>query len=58
MSRDDAQRNDDDRLPMRWAVIIAVSIGTGLVAGHFGGPIAGLTAGLAVMALMHQILGR
>ncbi|TCO55628.1 hypothetical protein [Actinocrispum wychmicini] len=48
---------NDDRLPLRWGVILATAAGVGVLAGVLGGPLAGLGAGLAVTGLLSQILG-
>jgi hypothetical protein len=49
--------NDDDRLPLRWGVILLGALGTGAVVGFLGGPLAGFGAGLAITALLYKILG-
>jgi hypothetical protein len=59
MSGDDDERmqSQDERLPLRWGVILlgAAVFGAGL--GMLGGPLAGLGTGLAVVGLMSRILG-
>ena len=42
-----SRKNSDDRLPLRWGVILAIAIGAGLGAGVVGGPIAGIGVGIA-----------
>ncbi|RSN53535.1 hypothetical protein DMH01_38145 [Amycolatopsis sp. WAC 04182] len=49
--------NSDERLPLRWAVILTIAVGAGLLAGFLGGPLAGLGVGIAVCGLLTQILG-
>lgn len=49
--------DEDDRLPLRWAVIFTIAVGVGVFAGFFGGPLAGLGVGLAVCGLLFQTLG-
>ena len=50
--------NDDDRLPLRWGVILLGALGSGAVIGFLGGPLAGFGAGLAITGLLYKILGR
>ncbi|MGW5720558.1 hypothetical protein ACWEVP_30605 [Amycolatopsis sp. NPDC003865] len=47
----------DERLPLRWGVILAIAVGVGVLAGSLGGPLAGLGTGLAVCGLLYQVLG-
>jgi hypothetical protein len=47
----------DDRLPLRWGVILAIAVGAGLGAGVAGGLIAGVGAGIAITGLLSAILG-
>lgn len=54
---DNENENEDDRLPLRWALIIVVALGAGLVAGRLGGPLAGWGTGLATVALLYKIVG-
>lgn len=49
--------NEDDRLPLRWALIILVALGAGLVAGHLADPLVGWGTGLATVALLYKIVG-
>jgi hypothetical protein len=49
---------DDDRLPLRWGVILLGALGTGAAVSFLGGPLAGFGAGLATTALLYKILGR
>ncbi|OLT19599.1 hypothetical protein BJF78_36060 [Pseudonocardia sp. CNS-139] len=48
----------NDGLPLRWGVILAIAVGLGILGTFFGGPLAGLTVGLAACGLLFQILGR
>lgn len=43
------------QLPLRWAVIIAISITCGLAAGQTANLAAGITTGLAALVAMHKI---
>ncbi|MFI9450763.1 hypothetical protein [Amycolatopsis sp. NPDC052450] len=54
---DRRKTNGDDRLPLRWGVILTISVGAGFLAGFFGSPLAGLGAGLAACGLLFNILG-
>lgn len=45
--------NPSNRLPVRWAMIFAVSIGLGFVVAHFEGPAAGVTAAITVATFLH-----
>ncbi len=54
---DGGQEDKDERLPLRWAVIIVVAIGAGVAAGHVGGPLAGWGTGLATVALLYKVVG-
>lgn len=54
---DGGQENKDDRLPLRWAVILVVAVGAGVAAGYVGGPLAGWGTGLATVALFYKIVG-
>jgi hypothetical protein len=47
----------DERLPLRWGVILAVAAGAGLGLGMWGGPAAGVVVSIAVVGLLFQILG-
>jgi hypothetical protein len=50
--------NKDDRLPLRWAVILLGALGAGIAASFIGGPLAGWATGLATTAVLFKILGR
>ena len=50
MTERDSQ-NGDDRLPLRWAVILLGAIGAGVGAGYLGGPLAGWGVAVATTAL-------
>lgn len=43
-------------LPLRWALIIAVAVGFGLLVGKAAGLVSGITLGLVLMGLLHTIL--
>lgn len=45
----------EDRLPLRWTVIIAVSSAVGLGVGHAAGLVAGVTVGIALAGLLHRV---
>jgi len=47
----------DDRLPLRWAVILFAAVAAGLEAGTVGGVVAGWGTALATAAVLHRILG-
>jgi hypothetical protein len=47
----------DERLPLRWGVILAVAVGTGIGAGLLGGPLVGLGTGISIVGLLFKILG-
>lgn len=51
------QDNDDDRLPLRWGVILLGALGAGIAAGYLGGPLIGWGTGMATTALLYKILG-
>lgn len=57
MSDGRPEKERDDRLPLRWTVILVVAIGAGLVAGHLGGPVAGWGVWLGTAALLYKIVG-
>lgn len=44
------------RLPLRWAFIIAVSTAVGLGIGIIGGLVPGITIGMALAGLLHEVL--
>lgn len=48
---------DDDRLPLRWGVILLAALGASLVAAATGGPIAGWGTALVTAAVLNKILG-
>lgn len=57
MSARKSGKDSDDRLPLRWGVILAIAIGAGLGVGVAGGPIAGIGVGIAITGLLSTILG-
>ncbi len=46
-------KDSDDRLPLRWGVILAIAIVAGLGVGVVGGPV----AGIAITGLLSTTLG-
>ncbi|SBV27021.1 hypothetical protein GA0070620_2521 [Micromonospora krabiensis] len=44
------------RLPLRWAIIIAVSTAVGLGIGIIGGLVPGVTVGMALASLLHEVV--
>ncbi len=50
-------KDSDDRLPLRWGVILAIAIGAGLGVGVVGGPVAGIGVGIAITGLLSTTLG-
>ena len=54
---DGGSEDENDRLPLRWTVILFIAIGAGIVAGYLGGPLAGWGTGLATVALLYKIVG-
>ncbi|HEV2784240.1 MAG TPA: hypothetical protein VGX25_33055 [Actinophytocola sp.] len=57
MSTGTDDHDKDDRLPLRWGVILLGALGAGIAAGFAGGPLTGWATGLATTALLYQILG-
>jgi len=47
----------DDRLPLRWAVILLAAAGAAALAWFLGGPLVGLGFGLTVTGLLFRIIG-
>lgn len=47
----------DERLPLRWGVILSVAVGVGIGVGTQGGVVAGVGTGLVVVGLLFQMLG-
>jgi hypothetical protein len=47
----------NERLSLRWAFIVFVSLGAGIVAGYLGGPLAGWGTGLGTVAVLYKIVG-
>jgi hypothetical protein len=52
-----SHKGNDDRLPLRWGVILAVAVGAGVGIGVVGGPIAGVCVGIAITGLLSTTLG-
>jgi hypothetical protein len=48
--------NKDDRLPLRWGVILMAAITAAVGVGYLSGPLAGWTVGMAMTALLSNIL--
>jgi hypothetical protein len=46
-------KGTEERLPLRWLVILSVATAVGIAVGLFGGVVAGVPAGLAATALLH-----
>lgn len=49
-------KDKDDRLPLRWGVIILGALGAAIIVGYLAGVLAGWTMGVATTALLHKIL--
>jgi hypothetical protein len=47
----------DDRLPVRWALILLVAAAAGIGAGVAGGLVAGWGTALATAAILHKVVG-
>ena len=47
----------DDRLPLRWAVILLATIASGIGVAAISGGVAGWGAALATLAVLHKVLG-
>ena len=54
---DRSPEDKDERLPLRWAVILFVAVGAGIAAGYLGGPVAGWGTALATTALLFKVIG-
>jgi hypothetical protein len=54
---DGGPEQDNERLSLRWTVILVIALGAGIAAGHLGGPLAGWGTGLATVALLYKIVG-
>ena len=57
MSARKSGKGSDDRLPLRWGVILAIAVGAGLGVGVVGGLIAGVGVGIAITGLLSTTLG-
>ena len=55
--RTQPRRSSPDGLPSRWLVILTISILVGVLAAQSLGGGAGLAAGIAAAAALHQITG-
>lgn len=53
----DPQAKGDERLPLRWAVILLTTVGAGAVAGLLAGPLAAIGTVIAVLGLLAVIVG-
>lgn len=47
----------DERLPLRWGVILIAAAGVAVFAAQHGGPLAGLGAAIAATGLLFKVLG-
>jgi hypothetical protein len=45
------------RLPLRWAVILSISVALGVSTSGSTSPVVGLTVGMAAVGLLWKILG-
>jgi len=57
MAKQDSKHRKDDRLSLRWGVILTVAVGTGFGTGALAGPVAGIGIALATTGLLSNILG-
>ena len=48
--------SDPGRLPLRWAVILGLSLGVGLLVGAAESLAAGVVAGIVALGALHKIL--
>jgi hypothetical protein len=55
-SRGRPARDPDPRLPIKWAVILALSTGCGLLIGSAEGIGAGLLASLGTLGLLYRVV--
>jgi hypothetical protein len=59
MSQPSKKRKMDheaEKLPLRWALILAIASATGVAAGLLGGAVVGMTAGIATLVALHKII--
>ncbi|MEU8381619.1 hypothetical protein [Streptosporangium sp. NPDC048865] len=55
--KQEEQTKKPPQLPLRWAVIIGLASGTGILIGTLTGGVAtGFGAGLAMAGLLHQVM--
>jgi hypothetical protein len=54
--RGTSEKPEQDHLPLRWVVILAVGTGVGLLIGFAAGPAAGATVGVATVGLLHRVV--
>lgn len=47
----------DERLPLRWAVILTVAGAAAIGIGTLAGPVAGVGTGIAITGLLSAIIG-
>lgn len=47
----------DDRLPLRWGVILLAAVGAGIGTACIGGPLVGFGFAVTVTGLLFKILG-
>ncbi|MFD7451763.1 hypothetical protein [Kitasatospora sp. NPDC059827] len=51
-----SENNEPKRLSQRWALILSVAFGAGVLTFAVGGPLAGLGAVVAVTTLLHTVM--
>lgn len=51
-------QKEDERLPLRWAVILFVALGAGIGAGFLLGPVVGWGTGLGTATALYKIVGK
>jgi hypothetical protein len=49
---------DDNGLPLRWALILAVAAGAGLIVGRTSGASAGVMVAVSVAGFLYLALGK
>lgn len=54
--RGTTEQPEQNHLPLRWVVILAVGTGVGLLIGFVAGLSAGVTVGVAMVALLHRVV--
>ncbi|MFI8085796.1 hypothetical protein ACIF6L_34025 [Kitasatospora sp. NPDC086009] len=51
-----SNNNEPERLSQRWALILSVAVGAGVLAFAAGGLLAGLGTVVAVITLLHTVM--